>query len=153
MKLKIYFGGAISAGRERQPLYAEMVQFLESLGAEVLSAHVARPDVMEGEKKIPAEEIFRRDIACLENCHGMVAEVSTPSLGVGFEIATALQLERPVLCLCEQGIFLSRMLTGNPHPQLQVRFYRDTAEWREALQAFCAQVQSAQTLPRVSEGK
>lgn len=135
--VKIYFAGAISAGRERQPLYAEMVHFLETLGAEVLSAHVARADVLAHEAKLPAEEIFNRDLQCIERCDGMIAEVSRPSLGVGYEIATALSLWRPTLCLCEQGIFLTRMLTGNSHPRLQICFYRDTAAWQEALKNFC----------------
>lgn len=114
-----------------------MVQFLESLGAEVLSAHVAQPNVLQKEAELSAETIFLRDIAFIKICHGMIAEVSMPSLGVGYEIATALSLERPVLCLCEQGIFLTRMLTGNPHPQLQIRFYRDDTEWQSALEKFC----------------
>jgi hypothetical protein len=124
-----------------------MVRFLESLGAEVLSAHVARPEVLAEEGNFSAEEIFKRDMAFIENCDGMVAEVSRPSLGVGYEIATALALWRPTLCLCEQGIFLSRLLTGNPHPRLQVRFYRETTEWQEALRAFCQDLQKKQTLP------
>lgn len=135
--LKIYFSGAISAGRERQPLYAEMVHFLETLGTEVLSAHVAKADVLVHEAKLTAEEIFNRDLQFIESCDGMIAEVSQPSLGVGYEIATALHLWRPTLCLCEQDIFLTRMLTGNSHPRLQICFYRDTAAWQEALKNFC----------------
>ncbi len=124
-----------------------MVHFLESLGAEVLSAHVARSDVLEQEAQLSAEAVFQRDMAFIESCAGMVAEVSLPSLGVGYEIATALTLWRPTLCLCEHGIFLTRMLTGNPHPQLQIRFYHHAADWQEALQAFCLHLQKAQALP------
>jgi hypothetical protein len=135
-KLKIYFAGAISAGRDRQPLYAQIVKFLESLGAEVLSAHVAWPDVLEGEARLSTETIFQRNIAFIEKCHGMIAEVSVPSLGVGYEIATALHLQRSTLCLCEHGIFLTRMLTGNPHPQLQIHFYHDDADWQVSIEQF-----------------
>jgi nucleoside 2-deoxyribosyltransferase len=146
-QLKIYFSGSISAGRQRQPLYAQMVQFLESFGVEVLSAHVAQAEVLDKEASLSAETIFLRDIAFIEICHGMIAEVSTPSLGVGYEIATALSLERPVLCLCEEGIFLTRMLTGNPHPQLQIRFYRDTAEWQSAIEKFCHNLTKEKKIP------
>ena len=146
-KIKIYFSGAISAGRERQPLYAEMVHFLETLGAEVLSAHVAKADVLEREAKLTAEEIFNRDMRLIENCAGMIAEVSRPSLGVGYEIATALALWRPTLCLCEQGIFLTRMLTGNSHPRLQIHFYREAADWQEALKTFCQSLRQMNATP------
>lgn len=35
----------------------------------------------------------------LSQCHVVVAEVTQPSLGVGFEIARAITLNKPVLCL------------------------------------------------------
>jgi nucleoside 2-deoxyribosyltransferase len=145
--LKIYFSGAISAGRERQSVYAEMVQFLEASGAEVLSAHVARPDVLEHEAQLTAAEIFQRDLAFIENCDGMIAEVSRPSLGVGYEIATALTLWRPTLCLCEQEVFLTRMLTGNPHAKLQIQFYRHAGEWQEAIRQFCRHLEKTPLEP------
>ncbi|MDZ7362428.1 MAG: nucleoside 2-deoxyribosyltransferase [candidate division KSB1 bacterium] len=145
--LKIYFAGAISAGRERQVVYAEMVDFLESLGAEVLSAHVARADVLEYESTLQPEEIFQRDMQFIANCDGMIAEVSRPSLGVGYEIATALTLWRPTLCLCEQGTFLTRMLTGNPHERLQIHFYRETDEWQEAIREFHRHLRDANSAP------
>jgi len=145
--IKIYFAGAISAGRERQALYAEMVHFLEALGTEVLSAHVAKAEVLEHEAKLTAEEIFNRDMRLIENCAGMIAEVSRPSLGVGYEIAMALALWRPTLCLCEQGIFLTRMLTGNSHPRLQIRFYHEAADWQEALKSFCQSLRQMDVTP------
>lgn len=144
---KIYFAGAISAGRERQAVYAEMVNFLESLGAEVLSAHVARADVLEHESTLTPEEIFQRDMRLIENCDGMIAEVSRPSLGVGYEIATALSLWRPVLGLCERGTFLTRMLTGNPHDKLQIHFYSEANEWQEAIQKFYRHLREANSAP------
>jgi hypothetical protein len=153
LNLKIYFAGAISAGRERQPLYAQMVHFLESLSLEVLSAHVARADVLEQEAQLSAEDIFQRDMDFIENCAGMVAEVSRPSLGVGYEIATALTLWRPTLCLCEQGVFLSRLLTGNSHPQLQIRFYQNAAEWQAALREFVQRLQEKDAAPWLAIAK
>jgi hypothetical protein len=130
-KLKIYFAGAISAGRERQPVYAQMVRFLESLDAEVLSAHVARPEVLAEEAKLAAEEIFQRDMKFIENCAGVVAEVSRPSLGVGYEIATAQHGGRSFAFASRE--FLSRLLTGNPHPQLRVASIAMPPNGEEAL--------------------
>jgi hypothetical protein len=135
--IKIYFSAAISAGRERQPLYARMVEFIFSCGAEVLSTHVARADVLQAESQLTPEEIFRRDTHMIAACDGMIAEASKPSLGVGFEIATCLQQPRPVLCLCEKGVFLTRMLTGNADQRLHVAFYDNDAAWQSAIENFC----------------
>lgn len=135
--LDIYFSAAISAGRERQPLYARMAAYLSSLGARVLSAHVAHARVLQEESRRTPQEIFARDMQMIAACDGMIAEVSTPSLGVGFEIATCLQQRRPVLCLCEQGIFLTRMLTGNADARLRLSFYENEKAWQTAISDFC----------------
>ena len=46
-----------------------------------------------------------------------------PSHGVGYEIGYALGEEKPVLCLYQEGRQLSKMISGNPHPRLQVKPY------------------------------
>jgi hypothetical protein len=42
---------------------------------------------------------------------------------VGYEIAFALSLTKPVLCLHRQGLSVSKMLSGNDHPNLRVVAY------------------------------
>ncbi len=138
--LNIYFAAAISAGRERQPFYARLVEFIIACGAHVLSAHVARADVLEAESRRTPQEIFARDLQMISACDGMIAEVSKPSLGVGFEIATCLQQQRPVLCLCDQEVFLTRMLIGNPDRLLTISFYENDAAWQAAVLSFCQQL-------------
>ena len=49
----------------------------------------------------------------MEECDAVVAEASTPSHGVGYEIALALSLGKPVLCCYQKGVRVSKMLTGN----------------------------------------
>ena len=66
----------------------------------------------------------------------MIAEVSTPSLGVGYEVACALQHGRRVLCLYREGLVISKMITGNPSPQLSVVTYHDTEELDRHLDSF-----------------
>ena len=41
-------------------------------------------------------QVYERDMAWLAECEAVVAEVTTPSLGVGYEIAEALHLRKPV---------------------------------------------------------
>ncbi len=130
----VYFSGAIRGGRQMQPTYAALVEFLQRAGCQVLTAHVAAPDVLEREQAAGGspEDIFRRDMHWLAACDLVVAEVSVPSLGVGVEIATAQHLGKPVLCLCRQDVSLSAMVAGNPYLRL-VR-YRDTEEAVRALE-------------------
>jgi len=44
-------------------------------------------------------QILERDMDWLAKSQVVVAEVTQPSLGVGFEIARAITLNKPVLCL------------------------------------------------------
>ncbi|KAB0337781.1 hypothetical protein FD755_025470, partial [Muntiacus reevesi] len=43
--------------------------------------------------------IHDRDLAWLQQADAVVAEVTQPSLGVGYELGRAVALHKPVLCL------------------------------------------------------
>jgi nucleoside 2-deoxyribosyltransferase len=98
--LTIYFAGAISGGRGDVAYYREIVAALELDGHRVLAGAVAAEDVgADGESMEPAA-IFNRDMAWIADADVLVAEVSVPSTGVGYEIATArYRHEIPVICL------------------------------------------------------
>ena len=65
-----------------------------------------------------------------------MAEVSTPSHGVGYEVAYALSLGKPVLCLYQEKRAVSKMITGNTHPNIHVEAYRSVPEAVASLRAF-----------------
>ena len=134
--MNIYFSGAISGGRDHAAIYQHLVARLQSLGHNVLSAHVADPDVLEREQDTPPCTVFDRDVAWVYDCDAMIAEVSTPSLGVGYEYGLAVQLGKPVLCVYRSGLRLSKMITGNPAPNLTVATYAGEAELDEKIDAF-----------------
>jgi nucleoside 2-deoxyribosyltransferase len=96
--MKIYFAGAIRGGREDVALYLEIVKVLRAYG-KVLTEHVAAADLsVLGESK-DDRWIHDRDLAWLRDADCLVAEVTTPSLGVGFEIGKATEWRKRVLCL------------------------------------------------------
>ncbi|MDR3682970.1 MAG: hypothetical protein P4L11_04495, partial [Geothrix sp.] len=68
----------------------------------------------------------------------VIAEVSTPSHGVGFEIAYALERGRPVLCLAREGVRVSKMLTGIRQPGFTFGTYRTPGEALGHMEAFLA---------------
>ncbi len=134
--MKIYFSGSISGGREHEVIYQHLVAHLQTLGHDVLSAHVADPIALEAERDLPPREVFERDVSWVKEGEAMVAEVSTPSLGVGYEYGLAVQLGKPVLCVYRSGLRLSKMITGNPAPNLTVATYATVAELDERVDAF-----------------
>jgi nucleoside 2-deoxyribosyltransferase len=125
--MKIYFAGSIRGGREDQKLYLEIIRYLQNFG-EVLTEHVGDQNLFENEKQLSDEEIYRKDRSWLEQCDVLVAEVTTPSLGVGYEIGLAESLGKKILCLFREGSGrkLSAMISGNP--RLRVESYHDLNE-------------------------
>ncbi len=134
--MKIYFCGAIMGGREHLPVFQHVVSRLKSLGHVVLSQHVADPNVLEQEQTVAAREVYERDVGWLRLSDAVVAEVSTPSLGVGYEVACALQLGKPVLCLFREGLSISKMITGNSSLGLTVATYGTVEELDQHLDGF-----------------
>ncbi|CAG0928918.1 hypothetical protein PLCT1_00859 [Planctomycetaceae bacterium] len=142
--MKIYFSGSISGGREHAAIYQQLVAYLQALSYDVLSAHVADPDVLEREKDTSPRVVFERDVAWVHECDVMIAEVSTPSLGVGYEYGLAVQLGKPVLCVYRSGLRMSKMITGNPAPNLKVATYSTEAELEHITQTFLEALTTAQ---------
>ena len=122
--MKVYFAGSIRGGRKDQQKYLKLIEFLAT-HVEVLTEHVGDCKLdSQGEKITTDREIFKRDRDWLQSCDALVAEVSNPSLGVGYEIGIAEKLGKPVLCLLDEKntkFRLSAMVSGNP--QIQVSRY------------------------------
>ncbi|MBI5958465.1 MAG: nucleoside 2-deoxyribosyltransferase [Chloroflexi bacterium] len=122
--MNIYFAASIRAGRELQPSYEAIVQHLKDTGHTVLSEQVASKTIIVEERDVTDQQIYTQDTGMLDRCDVVVAEVTVPSLGVGYEIAYALhKTHKPVLCLCQGGTHLSAMLTGNTTLGLRIVFY------------------------------
>ncbi|NIS78770.1 MAG: hypothetical protein GTO14_00735 [Anaerolineales bacterium] len=141
--MNIYFACSLTGGRDNEALYGALVDHLIALEHEVPTAHLASPEVMDLEKIEAPGEIFKRDVAWIQACDALVAEVSTPSHGVGYEIAYALSLKKPVLCLYHQEVVVSKMITGNDMPGIYVRSYGDKAEALARLESFLDRVKLA----------
>jgi hypothetical protein len=114
--MKIYFAGSIRAGRDDQEVYRQLIRGLQVHGR-VLTEHVGDPDLTPMGDDGPSDQaIYARDMGWLDDAELIVAEVTVPSLGVGYEIARAESLGIPVLCLYrdQTGRRLSAMISGNP---------------------------------------
>ena len=139
--MKIYFCGSIAGGRQNAAVYCVIVDHLEAMGHDVLTKHVARPDVLNWEEAKTPQEVYARDMAWLRQCDAVVAEVTSPSLGVGYEIAEALHLAKPVLCVYREGTVLTKLLTGNTEPRIVVLAYRSEAAMLSAVDSFLERTQ------------
>uniref|UniRef100_A0A3B3YUD3 2'-deoxynucleoside 5'-phosphate N-hydrolase 1 n=1 Tax=Poecilia mexicana TaxID=48701 RepID=A0A3B3YUD3_9TELE len=112
--MKIYFCGSIRGGRSDQELYQRIVNELHRYGS-VLTEHVASAELREEGPAGGDRAIHDRDLAWLQQSDVVVAEVTQPSLGVGYELGRAADMkEKKVLCLFRpsSGRALSAMIRG-----------------------------------------
>ena len=111
----IYFCGSIRAGRQDVDLYGTLIEKLSKYG-EVLTPFVADKSitVLGSEHSGGDKGIHDRDLELLSACSLVVAEVTVPSLGVGYELGRAVAMGKRVLCLYRpsEGRILSAMIRG-----------------------------------------
>ncbi|KAM5164315.1 5-hydroxymethyl-dUMP N-hydrolase [Mantella aurantiaca] len=124
MSLSVYFCGSIRGGREDRALYEKIVRELQRYGT-VLTEHIARPEITEtGEDALELGDKFihDRDVAWLEQADVVVAEVTQPSLGVGYELGRAVAMNKKILCLfrSSSGRALSAMIRGSHNGRLVI---------------------------------
>lgn len=144
--MKIYFAGSITGGRIDAPMYAQIIELLRKHGT-VVSEHIGLDTLTsDGETDFDDTFIHDRDLEWVETCNVLVAEVTQPSTGTGYEIGRAVAWCKPILCLYRSvdGRRLTRMLSGNS--AISVREYRAVEEVGSILDAFFAQFRGSADL-------
>lgn len=133
--MKIYFAGSIRGGREDSALYLSIVQELKAYG-DVLTEHIGDAELSELGEVGDDTSIHDRDLAWLKDADYLVAEVTTPSLGVGYEIGKATEWGKQALCLFRpsSGRILSAMIAGGSG--ITVREYENTEELKHIFDEF-----------------
>jgi nucleoside 2-deoxyribosyltransferase len=134
--MNIYFACSITGGREFESVYQVIVRALVDAGHEVPTAHLAESGIGAVEAIIHPNEVYARDVTWIRACDALIAEVSVPSHGVGYEIGFALGIGKPVLALYQEGCKVSKMISGNPDSNLTVKLYRTPEEAVQILADF-----------------
>ena len=134
--MNIYFACSLTGGREFESVYQTIVHALIEEGHRVLTAHLVESNVMEVEAAYSPNEVYSRDVAWIRSCDVLVAEVSVPSHGVGYEVGFALGIEKPVLALYQEGRKVSKMISGNPNKNLTLKKYATTVDAIQILMQF-----------------
>ncbi|XP_061083625.1 2'-deoxynucleoside 5'-phosphate N-hydrolase 1 isoform X1 [Conger conger] len=114
--MRIYFCGSIRGGRQDLLLYQRIVEKLQTYG-KVLTEHVSHGDISEKDEGAELKDdraIHDRDMDWLVTADVIVAEVTQPSLGVGYELGRAVAMHKKIFCLFRpsSGRVLSAMIRG-----------------------------------------
>lgn len=139
--MKIYFACSITGGRQDESIYRQIVATLKADGYQVLTANLARAEGIAKENQLDPLHVYNRDTGWIRECDLLVAEISTPSHGVGYEICYALQNNKPVFCLYQKDLSVSKMITGNPDCRLKTYAYQDISEALQFVRLYLAEIQ------------
>ena len=111
---KVYFAGSIRGGRQDAELYKRMIQYIQRKHV-VLTEHVGDLSLSKIEHSPGCQAaIYEQDTAWLRESDVIIAECTTPSLGVGYELAYAERYAKPVHIFYNPSrTHLSAMLSGD----------------------------------------
>lgn len=134
--MKIYFAGSIRGGREDAALYLQIIEYLKNFG-KVLTEHVGDQNLTDSGDDGPSDQyIHDRDLEWLQSADVLVAEVTSVSMGVGYEIGRAVETGKKTLCLFrpETGKNISAMISGCR--DLELVHYKNLDEAKLAIDSF-----------------
>lgn len=143
--MKIYFAGSIRGGRDDRELYEQLIQNIQTQ-ATVLTEHIGDANITsDGQRKDSDRFIHDRDLFWLFESDAMIAEVTHPSLGVGYELGRAIENKKPILALHRKRKErkLSAMIAGCPH--IQCKLYSDLSEAENHIYEFLKYVEQKKT--------
>ena len=112
--MKIYVSGSIYGGTKKIETYKMLIEELEKYG-EVLDKQIADPNTIANEVYQKDEDIFNDLEEKLIISDVLVAEVSIPSLGVGFELGFADKLNKKIIAIYDKNYTpkVTTMIRGN----------------------------------------
>ena len=137
--MKIYFACSIRGGRNDSATYADLAAHIKRSNTLLTEIFVDNKLTAEGMNK-PSADIWTTDIAWIKESDAIIAEVTNPSLGVGYEIAKAEEWHKPVLALfrSDSDRKLSAMIDGSPHTTTV--YYATIAEAKAAIDEFIEKI-------------
>ena len=117
--MKIYISGSIYGGTEKIETYQKLIPALEKYG-EVLDKQIADPTTVANEAFQNDEDIYLDLESKLISADVIFAEVTIPSLGVGFELGFADKLGKRIIAIYDEVYTpkISTMIRGNKRIKL-----------------------------------
>jgi 2'-deoxynucleoside 5'-phosphate N-hydrolase len=142
--ISVYISGPLTVTADRRAArayYERIAALCTGLGWVPYLPHTENDP--EEHPDVPAEEVFKRDAAKLLGADLVVAFVGAPSLGVGAELALAMNSDIPILAICRPNEIVSRFVLGMlARHGNRVLAVDDTAMENELPKAMLTQVKS-----------
>lgn len=150
--IKIYYSASVRGGLFSKDIMRRHFAIMKKNNCSIMTEHIGSDSAIKEEEYLSDTDIYDRDMGFIINCDIFIADVTVPSLGVGFTISQAANLHKPVLCLCYTEDLakppkISAMISGCKGVIL--RYYTDDKSYESCLIEFltdtgCISLQSSQ---------
>ena len=122
--MKVHFNAPLNGKKE---YYQRIVAKIHQLGYELVTNHVLERDITQVEAETEAEsELQSKKLASwIKNADIVVFETSYPDVSLGYEIALALNMSKPVVVLYRKEMNTPHGLKGIKSEKLQLVSYND----------------------------
>ena len=136
--MKVYFSGSIRGGEPNRDWFQTLIRYISRHGRVLTENSFGYSP--EEEASFDDAWIYKRDVEWLREADAVVAEVSAPSLGVGYEIAKAEEWGKPLLLLYREqpGRKPSAMLNGNK--ALEMLVFTEEEDALKAVDSFLSPI-------------
>lgn len=127
--MKINFIAAPTKSDKLKEMYKNLINHLRKDGHTVLDhrPHELDPEILVTQTDEEIADHYKKLEKYMKNCDVLIADISLPDIGTGYEISQAISLRKPVLALnFEYSDFhpIAR-IKGNKNKYLQYREYNE----------------------------
>lgn len=125
--MKIYISGSIYGGTQKIETYKKLIKALKNYG-EILDDQIADENTIAKEEFQNDEDIYKDLESKMKIADIIFAEVSIPSLGVGYELGFADKLGKRIIAIYDETYTpkVSTMIRGNK--RIKLIPYKDILE-------------------------
>ena len=142
--LKVYLAASMRGGGEGKGYDAlrELACLVEDLGHIPMNEVCWERAPLVKAKGKGDDHLYNRDMAWLKMADCLIADITYPSLGVGYEVAVAIREQKiPVLGLYHRSVKdLSAMFNGNTEPLFHIESYSDTNDIQDLVRRFLGRI-------------
>lgn len=112
--MKVYVSGSIYGGRQKVEVYKKIIAKLETF-SEVLNRNIIEEDILEKEARVSDNDTFVDLENKMKEADILLAEVTVPSLGVGYEIGFCDMIGKKIIAIYDKNDIdkVSTMIRGN----------------------------------------
>jgi hypothetical protein len=144
--MNIYFTGSIVGREQYKDEYLAIINYLKKKGHKVQSEHIfdKKEEEIKDESKQEILDFQERVESWIKEADFMIADTSFPSVSVGYEIAFAIRVGKPVLIFYGKGGPPSLLSYTKGERLISEKFSKDT--YKKILDLFITYVSSKSDL-------